>query len=96
MYVGVDIRPQYHGILTRNVLALLTGEVEDPTVEAENCTTQEGQNIRERIFLKGETVPDWWPEGNQTTCNASAKCGHCYTTLSFRRQATSPAFIIKE
>ncbi len=95
MYVGVDIKPQYHGILTRNVLAYLTGEVVDPERRAADCKTESGQNIRQSIFLKGDAVPDWW-EGDRASCNASAECGHCYRTLSFRRRAISPAFVIKE
>jgi len=100
MYVGVDRKPQWHGILTRNLLALLTGQKVAPKqgqdhVPLEECSTPPGQNVVEQVFLRGWDVPSWW-SGNKTSCNKSKECGDCYETLSFRRQAISPAFVIKE
>jgi nicastrin len=96
-YVGVDIKSQFHGILTRNVLAYLTGENLDSVAEhvtsAKDCVAPEAQNVYEHIFLKGEIVPPWW--SGEKPCNESADCGYCYKTLSFRRAAISPAFVIE-
>ncbi len=94
MYVGVDFKPQYHGILTRHVLALLTGDPVQEGRKAEDCETPGEQDLFELIFLKTESVPEWW-EGDRASCNKSAECGACFKTLSFRRPAISPAFVIE-
>ncbi len=94
MYVGVDWKPQEHGTLTANVLAYLTGE-EEPEMRESDCRADSDQNVYDYVFLRGETVPEWW-EGDLASCNASFECGHCYRTLSFRRLAVSPAFVIEE
>lgn len=94
MYVGVDWRSQYHGIYTRNVLALLTGERLSEDYRLDNCTRPEtqDQDAFEYLFLKTEETPSWWDQSKP--CNESEECGFCYKTLSFIGPAVSPAFVI--
>ena len=66
-YVGVDFKTNFHGILTRNVLALLTGTVVAPAegethVSEDACVTPDGQNLYEYVFVHGEGAPEWWDE----------------------------------
>ena len=93
-YVGVDIKSQYHGMFTRNVLALLTGEIQEDIESEEKCKTPEDQDIYEYIFLKGLTEPEDWE--SVVPCNMTGSCGYCYKTLSFRKMAVSPAFTIED
>jgi len=100
MYVGVDRKPQWHGIMTSNLAVLLTGrEVAPPEgedhVARSDCRTPPGQNVRDRVFLRGWDVPSWW-EGDKESCDKDAECGLCYETLGFRRTAVSPAFVIEK
>lgn len=95
-YVGPEVQRSDHGLFTRNLLVFLTGENID-TAEShhtrESCRAPEGQNIYEYVFLRGESPPEWW---SGEPCNKSIDCGYCYKTLSFRRDAVSPAFVIED
>eukprot|EP00095_Tigriopus_kingsejongensis_P011224 maker-scaffold836_size90567-snap-gene-0.18 protein:Tk11224 transcript:maker-scaffold836_size90567-snap-gene-0.18-mRNA-1 annotation:"hypothetical protein DAPPUDRAFT_309169" len=93
-YVGVDIKTQFHGIFTRNLLSYLTGEVvPELTNKVEECHSPANQSIYEYIFLKGESAPESWTE--DTPCNASLMCGYCYKISTFRKESKSPAFVIE-
>ena len=93
----MDVKTQYHGMFTRQLLVLFTGERLAENITEEECLKEPAnkQSVYEQVFLKTlDENPTWDVEGRN--CSDSGACGYCFRTHTFYHEAKSPAFEIED